>query len=122
MATDPLRCPVCGPLAARMGEVTGGSGRQYDRLLRDLMERERQGGMELFAGDCPLAEAGAALEAEEHYTVCHYLRCRRCGALYFVGACIRGAPVLRRVEDLGGERLNARLWGRCGTFYRQEKG
>ena len=114
-------CPFCGPLAARMKKANGGSYRQYDQILRALMELERQGGMELFAGDCPLEDTGAVLDAERHYTVCHYLRCRRCGALYFAGACIRGRPVFRRVEDIRKENLDARLWGRCGTYYLQKK-
>lgn len=118
-------CPSCGPLAAQMEEKNGSPNRRYDRLLQELMELERRGDMELFAGDCPLEETGAALDAEQHYTVCHYMRCRSCGALYFVGACIRGKPVFRRVEDIGKENLNFRLWGRCGTFYaggKAEKG
>ena len=119
--TEALTCPFCGPLAARMEGATGGSYRQYDQILRALMELERQGGMELFAGDCPLEDAGAVLDAERHYTVCHYLRCRSCGALYFAGACIRGRPVFRRVEDIRKENLDARLWGRCGTYYLQKK-
>ena len=121
METRPRSCPCCGPLAARMEEA-GAPLRPYGRLLRELMEAERQGRMELFAGDCPLRDAGAVLDAEEHYTVCHYMRCRRCGALYFAGACVWGEPVFRRVEDLRKEALTTRLWGRCGTFYRQEKG
>ena len=65
--------------------------------------------------------SGALLDAEQHYTVCHYMRCRSCGALYFVGACIRGAPVFRQVADIRKENLDTRLWGRCGTYYLQKK-
>ena len=77
--------------------------------------------MELYAGDCPLEDTGAVLDAEQHYTVCHYMQCRSCGALYFVGACIRGTPVFRQVEDIRKENLGTRLWGRCGTYYLQKK-
>ena len=86
-----LSCPSCGPLAAQIEEASGGSYRQYDQILQKLMELEQRGDMELFAGDCPLDETDAALASERHYTVCHYMRCRRCGALYFAGACIRGS-------------------------------
>ena len=55
------------------------------------------------------------------FTVCHYMQCRSCGALYFVGACIRGAPVFRQVADIRKENLDTRLWGRCGTYYLQKK-
>ena len=108
MEKENLICPICGPLAAQMGKA-GDPHRQYDRILRELMELERQGRMELFAGDCPLEDTGAVLDAEQHYTVCHYVRCRRCGALYFVGACIRGRPVFRQVDDIKKENLNTRL-------------
>lgn len=104
-----------------MKEASGGSYRQYDQLLQKLMELERQGNVELFAGDCPLEDTNTVLEAEQHYTVCHYMRCRSCGALYFVGACIRGAPVFRQVADIRKENLDTRLWGRCGTYYLQKK-
>ena len=121
MEKENLVCPSCGQLAAQMKEDGSISHRQYDQLLQKLMELERQGDMELFAGDCPLEDAGAVLGAEQHYTVCHYMQCRSCGALYFVGACIRGAPVFRQVADIGKENLDTRLWGRCGTYYLQKK-
>ena len=116
-----LSCPSCGPLAAQMEEASGGSYRQYDQILQKLMELEQRGNMELFAGDCTLEETDAALASERHYTVCHYMRCRRCGALYFVGACIRGRPAFRQVDDIKKENLNTRLWGRCGTYYSKNK-
>ena len=122
MEKENITCPFCGSLAAQIKRSPNGSYRQYDQILCKLMELERQGCMELFAGDCPLEATDAVLNAEQHYTVCHYLRCRRCGALYFVGACIRGTPVFRQVEDIGKENLSTRLWGRCGTYFSQKKG
>lgn len=115
-------CPCCGPLAAQANEPLRGAYRQYDQILRALTERERQGCMELYAGDCPLEDTDAVLDAEQHYTVCHYVRCRRCGALYLLGACVRGAPVFRQVADLRKENLTTRLWGRCGSYFSQKKG
>ena len=122
MDSKKLNCPFCGQLAAQLKEDRSFSYRQYDQLLQKLMELERQGDMELYAGDCPLEDTDAVLDAEQHYTVCHYVRCRRCGALYFVGACIRGAPVFRQVTDIRKENLGTRLWGRCGTCFSQGKG
>lgn len=100
-----------------MKKASGRSYRQYDQILQKLMELEQQGKMELFAGDCPLEDTDAALEAEQHYTVCQYMRCRSCGAIYFIGACIRGAPVYRKVENLQKENLDTRLWGRYGIYF-----
>ena len=110
-------CSCCGSLAERMKEANGGSYRQYDQILSELIVLERQRKMELFAGDCPLEDTEKVLNSEKHYTVCHYMRCCSCGALYFVGACVRGRPVFRRVERLSEENLNVRLWGRCGRWF-----
>ena len=103
-----------------LGEVL--AARLLPRGIDVITGGDRQGDMELYAGDCPLEDTGAVLDAEQHYTVCHYMRCRGCGALYFVGACIRGAPVFRQVADIRKENLDTRLWGRCGTYYLQKKG
>ena len=117
MGKENYGCPLCDQLATQMKEDSSISHCQYDRLLQKFVELERQGDMELFAGDCPLKDTRAVLDAEQHYTVCHYMRCRSCGALYFVGACIRGTPVFRQAADIRKENLGARLWGRCGIYY-----
>ena len=114
-------CLSCGLLLTQMKKTNSDSYRQYNLILQILIELERKGEMDLFAGDCPLEDTGAVLDAEQHYTVCHYMRCRSCGALYFVGACIRGVPVFRQVADIKKENLDTRLWGRCGTYYLQKK-
>ena len=67
MDSKKLNCPFCGQLAAQLKEDRSFSYRQYDQLLQKLMELERQGDMELYAGDCPLEDAGAVLDAEQHY-------------------------------------------------------
>ncbi|MBS6397097.1 MAG: hypothetical protein KH452_08110 [Clostridiales bacterium] len=112
-----LNCPACSRLADQIKEANCDPHRQYMPMLKALIKLEQQGMIELFAGDCPLEDAPAVLDAERHYTVCHYLRCRSCGAVYFMGACIRGMPVYRRVEDMTKENLDIRLWGRYGTYY-----
>ena len=110
-------CLSCSLLLTQMKETSSDSYRQYNRILQTLMELERKGVLELFAGDCPLEDTDAVLASEQHYTVCHYLRCRNCGTIYFIGACIRGKPVYRRAEDLRKENLDTRLWGSCGTYF-----
>ena len=92
MKNKNLICHSCGQLAAQMKEASGGSYRQYDQLLQKLMELERQGNVELFAGDCPLEDTNTVLEA-----------------------------VFRQVADIRTENLDTRLWGRCGTYYLQKK-
>ena len=99
-------CLSCSLLLTQMKETSSDSYRQYNRILQTLMELERKGVLELFAGDCSLEDTDTILEAEQHYTVCQYMRCRSCGAIYFIGACIRGTPVYRMVEILRAENLD----------------
>lgn len=54
--------------------------------------------MDLYAGDCPLEDTNAVLDAEQHYTVCHYMRCRSCGAFYFVGAGVESTIYRKKTE------------------------
>ena len=110
-------CLSCSLLLTQMKETRSDSYRQYNRILQTLMELERKGLLELFAGDCPLEDTDTILGAEQHYTVCQYMRCRSCGAIYFIGACIRGTPIYRKVENLQAENLETRLWGRYGTYF-----
>lgn len=110
-------CLSCSLLLTQMKETSSDSYRQYNRILQTLMELERKGVLELFAGDCPLEDTDTILVAEQHYTVCQYMRCRSCGAIYFIGACIRGTPVYRKVENLRAENLDTKLWGRYGTYF-----
>ncbi len=65
-------CPSCGLLLTQIMETSSDFYRQYDFILKTLIELERKGAMELFAGDCPLEDTDAVLYAEQHYTVCHY--------------------------------------------------
>lgn len=117
MDSKTMDCLSCGQMAKQTREASGGFYRQYNQILRRLIELERQGDMELYAGDCPLEDTGAVLDTEKHYTVCHYMQCRRRGALYFVGACIRGAPVFRQVENIAEENLNTLLRGHTGRAF-----
>lgn len=112
-------CLSCSLLLTQMKETSSDSYRQYNRILQTLMELERKGVLELFAGDCSLEDTDTILEAEQHYTVCQYMRCRSCGAIYFIGACIRGTPVYRKVENLRAENLDTKLWGRYGTYFQK---
>lgn len=82
MDSKKLNCPSCDQLAAQIREDISISYRKYNRILQTLMELERKGMLELFAGDCPLEDTDTILGAEQHYTVCQYMRCRSCGAIY----------------------------------------
>ena len=61
----------------------------------------------------PTYESGANLS----FVVCFYLKCAECGKLYFFGACIRGVPVYRVVENIADEKIDHRIWGKIGPYF-----
>lgn len=79
-----------------------------------------QGRLEVIAGDCRFEDALEVLASEKHYTVCFYLQCESCGEIFFLGACIRGVPKYRKVDDIKDEKIEHLLWGREGSYF--EKG
>lgn len=111
------QCPACSSLHKLLTANARDSWKKYDQVMATSRDLVIQGTLELFAGDCPLEDADDALASEQHLTVCHYLRCKSCGNLYYVGGCIRGKPVFRRVTDQDSERIAFRLWGRYGSFF-----
>ena len=121
MALWENQCPACSKFHRLLAAKIREPWKKYDQVMETARDLVDQGTLELFAGDCPLEDADSVLNAEQHFTVCHYLRCRTCGNLYYVGACIRGKPVFRRVTDLEAERVGFRLWGRCGTYFENMK-
>ncbi|WP_394267041.1 hypothetical protein [Anaerotignum sp.] len=110
-------CSFCASISEHIRESDSNCYHKYSLILQELIHLERQGMVELLAGDCPLIETDEVLGAERHYTVCHYAKCRRCGTIYFIGACIRGTPVYYKVENLQAENLDTKLWGRFGTYF-----
>lgn len=77
-----------------------------------------QGRIELYAGDCLIEEAEKNLLGEQHYTICHYLKCKSCSRFFFIGACIRGTPIYKALDNLNDVNLDNMLWGHCGTLYK----
>ena len=108
-------CRVCEFLS---GGIEGDERKlydHYDAVIKTAARLVEYGALELFAGDCPLEAVDNVLKTERHYTVCHYLQCKSCGAVYFVGACIRGTPIYRKVDRLDWDKIRRQLWGRCGS-------
>ena len=85
-------------------------------LLSVLVKRKQ---LEIYAGDCPFDDMLEVLEEEKHYTVCFYLRCSECGKIYFFGACIRGTPIYKYIEDIKKEKIDNMIWGNEGVYYKK---
>lgn len=73
--------------------------------------------LEIYAGDCPFEEMLTILDEEKHYTVCFYLRCPKCKRIYFFGACIRGTPVYKRIENIKQEKIDNLILGKEGIYF-----
>lgn len=85
-------------------------------LLSTMLKQNR---LEVYAGDCPFDEMTEQLNNETHYTVCFYLKCIKCGKVFFFGACVRGVPIYKAVDDTTRINFNNQLWGREGTYFEQ---
>lgn len=110
-------CNECHTIEVKFNAATKDTHKSYVPLLNFLQSLEEQNRIELFAGDCLLGEAIEVLYEEKHYTVCHYLKCTYCGQIFFFGACIRGTPIYRVVDNIANENLSNRIWGNVGTKY-----
>lgn len=84
-------------------------------LLSTLIKR---GKLEIYAGDCLFEDMLKVLSEEKHFTVCFYLKCAKCGNFYFIGACIRGKPIYKKVEKITEENINDIIWGCEGTYFK----
>lgn len=62
-------CLSCGLLMTQMKETSSDSYRQYNLILQILIELERKGEMDLFAGDCPLEDTILRWSETEGYPV-----------------------------------------------------
>ena len=80
------QCPACSKFHRLLAAKIREPWKKYDQAMATARDLMAQGTLELFAGDCPLEDADGILASEQHLTVCHYLRCKSCGNLYYVGA------------------------------------
>ena len=110
-------CKQCS-IKTQFEEVGNNPHINYVTTLLFFIELESNNIIELYAGDCKLSEALKILNEEKHYTVCHYLKCKECGQIIFIGACIRGTPIYKQIEDIKDENINNLLWGKEGTMFK----
>jgi len=110
-------CNKCNVLKELFKGAESNSHQNYLPVLAFIKEMVRQRRIELFAGDCPLEEVEKQLYDEINYTIEHYLRCKSCNQYFFVGACIRGMPIYKVMDNLNNINFDNTLWGQWGTLY-----
>lgn len=83
------------------------------RLIKELVKQER---LVLYLGDCEIDDTEEILYSEKHFTVCHYLKCKKCYKVFFIGACIRGVPKFDVYEKYSNSEMKRMIWGNCGVL------
>ena len=89
----------------------------YVPVLTMLFEIEKQGRIDLIAGDCLSDQLHTVNEVEVQLTVCHYFKCRTCKKYFFIGSYIRGTPTFRSLTTLKNEHLDKKIWGKFGLYF-----
>lgn len=115
-------CKNCDIVNRTFAEAEADAHMNLVPVHRFLCERIKTGRMVIFAGDCPFEKMMQVLNEEKHYTVCFYLQCPECGDIYFIGACIRGKPIYKKVIDIDKENIADIIWGSEGIYFEQNIG
>lgn len=112
-------CKNCSIIDALFKSASDKAHENYVPIINFLEALENEKRIELFAGDCMLKDAAEVLNEEKHYTVSHYFRCKDCGQTFFIGACVRGTPVYKTVDDIENENENVStiIWGKLRQKY-----
>lgn len=110
-------CTNCEILKAAFAGAKSEPHLNYLPIHSLIMAMLKQRRLELYAGDCPFDKMTEILESETHYTVCFYFKCPECDTFYFFGACIRGEPIYKVINDISAEEPGKMLWGTEGTWF-----
>lgn len=110
-------CPKCKEIKVIFKEATVDPYHLYLPTLYYLKEKMLSGGIDLYAGDCPIDEVENNLKSEIHSTICHYFKCDYCNQIFFVGSAIHGTPTFSLINDVSDDIMNRVLWGRYGSRY-----
>lgn len=110
-------CKYCNIIKTIFKEAKTNPHIYYSPIIYFLSAMEKSEKIELFAGDCLLKDANEVLLEEKHYTVCHYIKCKSCSLVFFIGACIRGKPLFKVIKNIEKENIKNRIWGNVGIYY-----
>ncbi|KGX84156.1 hypothetical protein [Pontibacillus marinus] len=112
-------CGNCFILTELFKTADSNPHQNYFPILALLKEMNKQSRIDLFAGDCPLEEVERHLSEEKHYTIQHYFKCVDCNQYFLIGACIRGMPIYKCLDDLKDLKVKSTLWGSCGSIFEE---
>lgn len=95
--------------------------KNYMPTIKFIEEMISQDRIELYAGDCEVKDIKDVLYEEKSYTICHFFKCKSCDGFYFVGACIRGTPIYKKIKNIEKEKIENMVHGTIGTYYKKNK-
>ncbi len=108
----------CGDVAEAIEGAQGGEYTQYFAVFDLVRGKVNANEMEFVFGSCPIDEAMDAFYEERRYILVHYFKCVQCERVFFLGACIRGCPILETNAELPDKAvLERRYYGGYGTMY-----
>ncbi|NLG04270.1 MAG: hypothetical protein GX567_10655 [Clostridia bacterium] len=50
-------------------------------------------------------------------TLTVFLSAETKGRIYFFGACIRGTPIYKVIDDITNENIDNMIWGKQGNYF-----
>ena len=68
-------------------------------LIPDLIQLYDEGYLALYAGSGYVDRIMEDIKSEKYFTYDYYFRCKECDEIYYLGICIRGTPIFRKVKE-----------------------
>jgi hypothetical protein len=89
--------------------------------LNKIQELVDDNVIELYAGNCYPKELSNHMNEGKHYTMNTYYHCTECDSYYYLGFCLYGRPIIKKVNHGDAENSALRLeWGFVGTYFSQK--
>lgn len=97
------------------------SYQSYEKVIGVLTKLYEEGTIELYAADFHFKDTMQVLYDETNYTVQQYFYCNTCKQMFAIGACIRGTPYFKVINDIKKKKYDAifnhGIHGKLGIYY-----
>ncbi|HEX9059049.1 MAG TPA: hypothetical protein VF941_02625 [Clostridia bacterium] len=89
---------MCSQCEIVIKMINGPKAGDYIGNLYELDALEKQGILELYAGNSPIEDVRMHCEREDRYTISHYFKCKSCGKTFHIGFCCRGGYLFKEAD------------------------
>ncbi len=123
-------CQLCDQIHSLVKKFNSNVGlarnyKLHGEAIADLSKLYDEGVIELYAGDFHFKDTIEVLHNETSYTVQQYFFCKKCKQFFAIGACIRGTPYFKVINDIKKKKYNATfnrgISGKIGIYYKNPK-